>query len=140
MGRAISPHDPTNALISEDRNNYPLVEISRIDGHLLVFWESVKVNLKFEIGRVGLIVKVGGRLQRLGFRARDLKRVRPRSTNPHSMSTRMMGLCLSLRGLAHLARRDSAMWTKCGEHRSSPPSYLRFDFSSLLSLQVLEGP
>jgi len=33
-----SPHDPTIRLISNDRNKYPLVQISQIDGHTLVFW------------------------------------------------------------------------------------------------------
>ena len=50
----------TNRLISRDRNNHPMVQISRIDGHTLVFWGSVKVNLKFEIGEFGLSMRVDG--------------------------------------------------------------------------------
>ena len=34
---ATSPHDPTNRLISKDRNNYPPVQTSRIDGHRPLF-------------------------------------------------------------------------------------------------------
>ena len=29
-----NPHNPTNRLISRDRNNYPQVQINRIDGHI----------------------------------------------------------------------------------------------------------
>jgi len=47
----------------QDRNDYPLVQISRIDGHILVSGGSVKVNLEFEIRRFGRIVRVGGILQ-----------------------------------------------------------------------------
>ena len=43
-----------NRLISKDRNNYPLVQIGRIDGQIPVFEESVKTNLKFEIVGFGL--------------------------------------------------------------------------------------
>ena len=35
-----SPHDPTNRLISKDRNDYPLAQISRINGQTLV-WGGV---------------------------------------------------------------------------------------------------
>ena len=38
---------------------FDFVYISRTDGHALVVLVSVKVNLKFEIGRLGHIVKVG---------------------------------------------------------------------------------
>ena len=49
-------------MISKDRNNYPLVQVSRIDRQRLVCWGSARVLLKFEIGRFGLIVRVGGGL------------------------------------------------------------------------------
>ena len=48
------PHGPTNRFIPKDRNDYPLVQISRIDGHTLVSGGSVKANRKFQIGRSGL--------------------------------------------------------------------------------------
>jgi len=58
--RTTSPDDLTNLLISRDRNDYPLVQISRIDGQAVLLGGFVKVNLEFEIGRFGLIVSVGG--------------------------------------------------------------------------------
>ena len=33
-GTASNPHDPTNRLIVNDRHDYPLAQISRIDGHM----------------------------------------------------------------------------------------------------------
>jgi len=59
---ATSPRDPPTRLIPKDKNNYHLVQISRIDGHRLVWGEFVKANLKFEISRFGLVVRVGGPL------------------------------------------------------------------------------
>ena len=56
LGQATSPHDRTSRLLYINKNDYPLVEISRIDGHTLVLGGTVQVNLKFEIGRFGLIV------------------------------------------------------------------------------------
>ena len=51
--RTTSPHDPTNRLISNDRNNYPQVQISRIDGQTLGILGPVKVNLRSENGPFG---------------------------------------------------------------------------------------
>ena len=57
---AASTHDPNDRSISKDNNNYLWVQISRIDGQTLVFGRSVEVNSKFQVGRFGLIVRVGG--------------------------------------------------------------------------------
>ena len=44
----------------KDRNNYPLVQICRIDGQTHLLGGSDKVDLKFEIGRFGLVMRGGG--------------------------------------------------------------------------------
>ena len=35
--RTTSPHDPANRVIDKDRNNYPPVQISQIDGQIPLF-------------------------------------------------------------------------------------------------------
>jgi len=57
-----SPHDPTNRLISEDRNNHPPVQISRNDGQTPLFRGLFQSKYQLQIGRFGLVVRVGGRL------------------------------------------------------------------------------
>ena len=64
-GVTTSPPDPSTRLTSKDWNDYPLVQISRIDGHRPPLGVSVKANLNSEMGRFGLIVRVGGRAPRL---------------------------------------------------------------------------
>ena len=50
---ATSPHDPTNQLISKDRNNHLPVQISRKDGQTLGILGPVKANLRPENGPFG---------------------------------------------------------------------------------------
>ena len=60
-----------------------ITPISRIDGHTLVFGGSVKVNLKFEMSRCGLIVRASGSLhQHLRGNAR-----RPSCPSAHLMQS-----------------------------------------------------
>ena len=71
---ATSPHDPTNRLSSKDRNNYPPVQISRIDGHGHLFEGSVKVKFNSEVGRFGFIVRAGGSYCRFRAKREKFKR------------------------------------------------------------------
>ena len=50
--RPVKTHDPTNRLISNDRNNYPLAQISRVDGQTVRSLRCVKVNPRSEIGEM----------------------------------------------------------------------------------------
>ena len=45
--------DPTNQLMSKDSNNYPLVQISRIDRHNLGFLGSAKANSRSKTREFG---------------------------------------------------------------------------------------
>jgi len=47
-----------------------MVQIIRIDGQRLVYGDAGKVNLKSEIGRSGLSVRVGGTIPKLTAWAR----------------------------------------------------------------------
>ena len=65
----------------KDRNNYPLVQTSRIDGQTLVLGGTVKVNLKFETGGFGLSVRVGG--------LRPLRVAHALQAKPHRKSSKI---------------------------------------------------
>ena len=60
------PRDSTNRFISKHRDDNPLVQISRIDGHTIICGGSVKANIKSEIGQFGLSVRAGGSVRGAG--------------------------------------------------------------------------